>query len=136
MPSIFAQKRTNNLRNSFTSLLDDIHSLEVSSSKGKFRMYDYLDRCLRYWPYRCGTTGIENYLKMIDVDINNTDDEMGMLNSLELIVNLLYWAPMQDQNDCNPLMKGFNFDSEIKRESERLIDNVEYLIESCCDMKI
>ena len=56
---------------------------------------------------------------------------------MELLINLLHWAPKQDFNDDQNTE--FNFlpkKSDVENESERLIKNVEYILEQCCNMAV
>lgn len=62
-------------------------------------MYAYLDHYIRYWPYRCGATGIDDYLKAIRIDFTNSKKDRDQLLTLELLINLLHWAPKQDYID-------------------------------------
>ena len=91
---------------------------------------------MRYWPHRCGAVGIEDYMRAFNVDINNPQTDKDLLLIMELYVNLLHWAPKQDYiDDKSPdfiLLKK----DEIDNESDRLIQNAEYILEQCCNMTI
>ncbi len=100
-------------------------------------MFAYLNRCIRYWPFRCGATGIDDYLMNIDVDYTKPKGEKDLLLTLELLINLLYWAPKQDYNDTPNVEIIFaDKKNEVRSESERLICNAQYILEQCCDMCI
>lgn len=68
----------------------------TTTTGDSYKMFLFLDRCLRYWPHRCGATGIDDYLKSIGVDMTALKSDKDLLLILELLINLLYWAPKQD----------------------------------------
>lgn len=137
MTSIFTIERRKDFPEAFTRFFEDLRT-EVSTTAGvDYKMFDYLDRCIRYWPHRYGATGINDYLNRIDVDILNPKNEKDLLLTLELIINLLYWAPKQDEIDDRNRDWSLSFrKKDVENESERLLENAEYLLESCCNMTV
>ncbi len=101
-----------------------------------------MEHCLRYWPYRCGAESITTYLKDIDVDWSNPkpETEEGLKDALlmmELYINLLHWASVQDFQDKED--DEFNISlskTGVEYETERLIANAEYILEQCCNMHV
>ena len=76
MASIFTIERRKNFWESFTRFVEDIYLSKITTSaNAHYKMADYLDRCIRYWPHRCGAVSIEAYLYDIGVDLTNPEDE-------------------------------------------------------------
>ena len=135
--SIFTIERRMDFAKAFTNFFEDLQSLVHTSNGSNLKMFDYLNYCIRYWPYRCGATGLDDYLNGIGIDINNPRNDKDLLLILELLINLLHWAPKQDFNDN----RNTDFDFALKKnnvenETLRMIENAEYLLEQCCNMKI
>ena len=97
--SIFTIERRKNFPAAFSKFYEDLRTSVTATTAGKYRMLKYLDHCLRYWPHRCGATGIDDYLKEIGVDITNLREERDLVLALELFINLLHWAPKQDYDE-------------------------------------
>lgn len=137
MTSIFTIERRNDFFKDFTKFFEDLQTSVVIISGKTYKMYLYLDHCIRYWPYRCGATGIDDYLKGIDVDLTASKENKDLLFALELFINLLYWAPKQFCIDNS----NFEFDNlfnknDVEFESKRLIQNATHILEQCCNMAI
>lgn len=138
MKSIFEVERRKDFEtgyNRFFGMLDETELTDVPD--GVYTMADYMDYCIRYWPYRCGTDNIKDYLADINIDSSyiETDEERYLV--LELYLNLLYWAPHQYKLDCQRTTFGaLNMSNEIADESQRLITNLEYILEQCCNMRV
>lgn len=94
--SIFTIERRKPFPEAFTKFFEDLQSPVRTSRGTNCKMFNYLNYCLRYWPHRCGATGIDDYLKNIGVDITHPKDDKDLLLVLELLINLLHWAPKQD----------------------------------------
>lgn len=97
--SIFTIERRKNFPEAFTKFFENLQSTVSTSAGDSYKMFLFLDRCLRYWPHRCGATGIDDYLKGIDIDIIVPKEDKDLLLTMELLINLLHWAPKQDYND-------------------------------------
>ena len=136
--SIFTIEKQIDFNVAFADFLGDMDKSSVEISVGnKTSISKYLDHCIRYWPYRCGTTGIAEYLKAIDIDINNPNIEKDALLMMELFINLLHWAPKQYHQDTSNDMFGITFQKNVvEKESERLIENAKCILEQCCNMRI
>lgn len=135
--SIFTIERRKDFPKAFAKFFEDLQSLVQTSTGSNLKMFDYLNYCIRYWPYRCGATGFDDYLKGIGIDITNSRNDKDLLLILELLINLLHWAPKQDFNDN----RNTEFDFAIKKndvenETDRFIENAEYLLEQCCNMTV
>lgn len=135
--SIFTVERRRDLHAAFTKFYEDLQSNVTTSSGDNYKMSAFLDRCLRYWPHRCGSTGIDDYLKGIGVDLKDPKEDKDLLLTLELLINILHWAPKQDYNDShnNPFSIAFK-KNDVEIEAGRLIENAEYLLEQCCNMRV
>lgn len=56
---------------------------------------------------------------------------------LELLINLLYWAPRQDYMDNKNSEFSISFKkNDVENEADRLIKNAEYMLEQCCNKRI
>jgi len=136
-PSIFTIERRKNFPEAFSKFFEDLQSLVITSTEDSHKVFDYLNYCLRYWPHRCGATGIDDYLKDIGIDITKPKEDKDLLLILELLINLLHWAPKQDFNDDRNVEFGFALKkNDVENETDRLIKNAEYLLEQCCNMMI
>ena len=136
--SIFTLEKRMDFNTAFADFLSDMDKSSVEISIGnRIIVSKYLDHCIRYWPYRCGTTGIAEYLKAINIDINNPNPEKDALLMMELFINLLHWAPKQYNKDTSNDAFGLTFQkNNVEKESERLIENAKYILEQCCNMRI
>lgn len=135
--SIFTIERRKNFPAAFSKFFEDLQSSVTTSTGDSYKMFAFLDRCLRYWPHRCGATGIDDYLKGIGVDITNPKEDKDLLLTLELLINILHWAPKQDINDDQNTEFSISFKkNDVENEAERLIGNAEYLLEQCCNMTV
>ncbi len=137
MESIFTIERRKDFSVSFAGFFADLNSIVVTSTGVNLKVYEYLNYCIRYWPHRCGAIGIDDYLKGIGVDITDPKNDNDLLLTLELLINLLYWAPQQDNMDEGNTELSFGFKkNDVNNESERLIHNAEYILEQCCNMTV
>lgn len=137
MASIFECERRKDFAKSFTVFLGDLNTKVTTSSGKNYTILSYLDRCVRYWPHRCGAIGLASYLEQIDVEITAPNNDRDRLLILELLVNLLHWAIQQDCIDDKNCEFTVLFEkNDVENESDRLIKNAEYILEQCCNMKI
>ena len=60
--SIFTIERRKNFPAAFSKFFEDLQSSVTTSTGDSYKMFAFLDHCLRYWPHRCGATGIDDYL--------------------------------------------------------------------------
>lgn len=137
MASIFTIERRKNFSELFAVFFKDLNTEIFTSAGDKYILFTFLNRCIRYWPHRCGATGIDDYLKGIDVDITNPKEDKDLLLTLELLINLLHWAPEQDYIDNQNTEFGISLKkNEVENEAERLIGNAMYILEQCCNMTV
>ena len=135
--SIFTIERRKNFPEAFTKFFEDLQSTVITSTGETYKMFLFLDRCLRYWPHRCGATGIDEYLKGIGIDIRAPKEDRDLLLTMELLINLLHWAPKQDYNDDQNTELVISLKkNDVENESDRMIKNAEYILEQCCNMTI
>ena len=126
---IFTIERRKNFPEAFTKFFEDLQSTVSTSAGDSYKMFLFLDRCLRYWPHRCGATGIDDYLKGIGIDITVPKEDKDLLLTMELLINLLHWAPKQDYNDDQNTEFGISLKkNDVENESDRLIKNAEYIL--------
>lgn len=136
--SIFSVERRVDFAKEFTAFLEDVVNTTVTTKMhGIISVIQYLERCIRYWPYRCGASSIDGYLKAISIDIKNPKCDNDLLQIMELIINLLHWAPHQDFADD----KECEFELALRKnnvyiESDRLLNNAAYILEKGCNMMI
>ena len=97
MASIFEIERRKNFVEEFTKFFEDLKTEITIYSGKKYTVLEYLNHSIRYWPYRCGATSIDDYLKAIKVDITAFKNDTDFLLTMELLINLLYWAVEQDR---------------------------------------
>ncbi|MGL0865070.1 hypothetical protein ACSTB5_05170 [Faecalibacterium duncaniae] len=137
MVSIFECERRKDFAKSFADFFEDLRTKITTSSGVNYTVFEYLNRGVRYWPHRCGATGIDNYLKQIGVDITAPHNDKDLLVIFELLINLLYWAVQQDYIDDKNCDFSLSFaKNDVENESNRLIKNAKYILEQCCNMKI
>lgn len=137
MNSIFTIERRKNFQETFDRFIEDLKTPVTTSNNAGYKMITYLNRCIRYWPHRCGAVSIEDYLNAIAVDVTKPKDDRDRLLILELYINLLHWAPKQDFLDNKSDILSFPYKKdEIENETERLLKNVAYILEQCCNMNI
>lgn len=137
MTSIFTIERRKDFPAAFAKFFEDLQTEVTTSSGNKYKMFLFLDRCIRYWPHRCGAVSIDDYLKGIGMDMTKPKNDQDLLLIFELLINLLYWAPHQDTNDLEDMELAFSFrKNEIQNETDRLLSNASYILEQCCNMAI
>ena len=134
-PSIFTIERRKDFNISFTTFFEDLQT-EITTLTGATYKFDvYLDRCVRFWPHRCGAVSIDDYMKGIGIDITKPEKDQDLILTLELLINLLHWAPKQDSNDQQD-MDFSVFNRGVETEANRMLTNAAYILEQCCNMRI
>ena len=135
--TIFTMERRNDFFKEYKTFLWDLKRSTITTNKNSYKVFDYLNHCIRYWPHRCGATSLDDYLKRIDIDVAEPRDDKEMLLVLELLVNLLHWAPRQYLNEDQNTNFAFALKkNSVENETDRMIENAEYLLEQCCNMTI
>lgn len=136
--NIFTIERRQDFNKAFADFFEDVVNTHVVSSTGQsFKMILLLEHGIRFWPYRCSATSIDSYLKQIDVDMTNPKSDTDFLLIMELLINLLHWAPRQDMQDDKDSEFSITFKkNDIQNESDRLLGNAVYILEQCCNMRV
>ena len=134
--SIFTIERRKDFPKAYTAFFEDLQTMVTTTSGKECKMFVFLEHCIRFWPHRCGAAGIDDYLKGIDIDIKNPKEDKELLLTLELLINLLHWAPQQDINDKTELSLSFDLSRGVESEANRMLDNADYILEQCCNMKV
>lgn len=135
--SIFTIERRKDFPEAFTKFFEDLKTPVVTSSGDITSVFEYMNRCIRFWPHRCGAAGLDDYLKSIGVDITSPQNDSDLLLILELFINLLHWAPKQDFNDDQKNDFSISFKkNDVQNEADRLVTNAEFILEQCCNMTV
>lgn len=137
-PSIFSIERRNDFSKDFTAFYEDLINTEVIASSGsKVKMINYLEYCLRYWPYRRAAVNINDYLLSIEVDMRNPKTDTDLILILELLINLLHYAETMDMKDRDSIHFEISWGATaMSKEAERFLQNAEYILEQSCNMKV
>ena len=136
--SIFEIERRNSFLEMFNGFYKDVKDTAYPFSDLRYiAMIDYLDHCIKYWPYRGGTSSISQYLNAIGINIEESRTNMDMLLIMELLINLLHWASKQigDEHADDPYFFQFEYE-DIMKEVDRLLLNAETILELSCNMQI
>lgn len=138
MKSIFEIERRKSFESGYERFIADLEETQFTDSLYEdYTMAEYLDYCIRYWPYRCGAICIKDYLTDINIDSSFIETDEQRFIILELYLNLLHWAPYQDTKDSQrTALVSLNKSNVITEESKRLIINLEYILEQCCNMRV
>lgn len=137
MTSIFTIKRRKDFKESYDKFISDLQTVVETTTGKNYKMIDYLNYCIRYWPYRCDAISIDDYLNGMIADKYTKQEQCKLLLALELYVNLLYWAPKQDYADDRDSNIGISFKkNDVEKEANRFLDNIRYMLEQCCNMYI
>ena len=60
MTSIFKIERRKDFPAAFTKFFEDLQTEVITSAGNNYKMFSFLDRCIRFWPYRCGAVSIQS----------------------------------------------------------------------------
>lgn len=134
--SIFNIERRMDFISSYERFINDLKNTVVDPHRqSNMAMMRYLEHCLKYWPYRQSASSIKEYLSQIDVDMDNPKSELEYLLIMELFINLLHYVHVVEKMAYGSL----SFVMEpprIDQEADRLIQNAEYFLEQCCNMRV
>lgn len=91
-----------------------------------------INQAMQTWPYREGNSGISSYLDkkgiQFDSDEHRTIDDI--YYTLELYLNLLYWAPEHERRRSVTIE--FEFSGQTLEENlKQYIENIEFVLEQC-----
>ena len=135
--SIFSIERRMSLKEAIDRFEFDLIGEITPSGYSRCTIRKYLNHCLRFWPYRCGASSISDYLLNIGINDNYPMDDSGRLFWMELIINLLHYAPEQEKKDiASSPFTVFQTNNEIEDETTRLLENAEFILEQCCNATV
>ena len=137
-PSIFTIEKRKDFVKEFNKVDMDISNTIIKPSSGpKMSLYDYLNYCIRYWPYRCGALDISSYINSMNLTDVSEKSERFLLHLCELFINLLHYAIEQERYDFRftNVLDAFG-PTTIVSESERILQNIDYMLEQCCNMYV
>lgn len=83
LTSIFTIKRRKNFKESYDKFISDLQTVVETTTGKKYKMIDYLDYCIRYWPYRCDAISIDDYLSGMVTDTAINQEQRQLLLALE-----------------------------------------------------
>ena len=128
--SIFELERRCNLDEEFDLIVSDLRKTPIKSCAIASKSLEMLlDSCIKTWPFRQGATSIDSFAKSHGFFSYDAYSDEEMLYYLELIVNLLHWAPFYESNLTDYLDMSMLDDSTVTMECDRCIENIEYLLE-------
>lgn len=126
--SIFDLERRSDILKDFSRLVVDMKKAIVySNSMKKEDLYSFLDESIQDWPYRQATSSMNSYLNSLNID-KPGEEIVDTIYALELMYNLLKWAPVYNTKMNNPL-SGLNWDCNVHSVCERFIENIEFILE-------
>lgn len=135
--SIFEIERRKDFSEKFSKFYEDISTSTVDTVIGTTKkMLQYLEYSIRYWPYRRSATSISDYLFQIGVDIKDPRSDTDYLLIMELMINLLHYANKVDERDRDTLEMAWGSSSSMHKETSRLLENADYILEQCCNMQV
>lgn len=127
--TIFDLERRCDLKEEFEQIISDLKATSIGDTVINSRkVFPLLDDSIRTWPYRQGATSIDSFARSHGFLCSKDYSDQEMLFYLELLVNLLYWAPTYDQSLQNPYELDFG-PPLLKMQCTRCIENIEYILE-------
>lgn len=121
--SIFTIERRIDFDESYKRFIENLKRIIVSPHhESSLKIIGYLERCLKYWPYRQLVSCIDEYLSQIGVNYEHPESELECILTLDLFINLLYYTDVVERRPLG----SYSFiiePSGISRESERLVQN-------------
>lgn len=126
--TIFDLERRSNLFSDFDETISDLRSTVVTlKTLDTPTLMQLMNSCIKTWPYRQGATSINSFASSHGFDFMDCETDVEVINSYELIVNLLYWAPTYE--DRLPDDLEFDESSTVEEECFRCIENIECHLE-------
>lgn len=116
--TIFDLERRINLAEEY----EDIYA-DISDNMG------YVFDSIKTWPYRQATKDVWTYGETHGFSLNRMDSDEEMLYSLELILNLLHWAPIYKNKLSGLAAIAFDEGLNTHDECKIHIENIEYILE-------
>lgn len=109
------------------NLINGLRTANVNpKGESTMSMYSYLDICFQDWPFRRGTSSVHQF---IDTYIaNGYSDEIKSIHTIEMYLNLLYWAPIHEEKEDDAFSDLFT-NSRVTETSSNFIENIQYILE-------
>lgn len=117
--SIFELERRTDLREEFRQLIrnkDD--SLEEALAS------------IKTWPYRQASTSVESFAEKHGFSFNTPETDEDIIYSLELMVNLLHWAPIYKNNIRSIFDTNIEGGEAFTDACNRHLENIAFILES------
>lgn len=117
--SIFELERRTNLREEYIQLIqnkDD--SLEEALAS------------IKTWPYRQASTSVESFAEKHGFSFISPETDEDIIYSLELMVNLLHWAPIYKDKIKSIFDTSFEGGETFTDACNRHLDNIAFILES------
>lgn len=126
--SIFDLERRSDLVTDYLGLMEDMKRTTIHSNDMKdCSLYAFLNKSIQDWTYRQAASSIDMYLNSLNIH-KPGEEIVDTIYALELIFNLLKWAPEYDILHTNPF-SGFNWDCDVSSACKRFSENIEFILE-------
>lgn len=126
--TIFDLERRLDLDTEFSRTIADLKTTTVQSKSFSSKtLMQFLNDCIRTWPYRQAATNINQFTASHGFELSDPETDDAMLYGYELLLNLLHWAPMFESNSSG--IFDWDDNSTVSEECSRCIENIEYSLE-------
>lgn len=126
--SIFELERRSDLHSDYLKLIANLKATLIQTkSKGEKILYRFLDECIQDWPYRQASSSMNEYLSNLGVE-RQGDEITDTIFALELLFNLLKWAPTYDSNFSNTF-SALVWECDVRQVCDRFIENIIFILE-------
>ena len=122
--TIFDLERRCDLLTEYEQIVTDLRNTYIQNANMIFT----LGLCIRTWPHRQGAISIDSYANSHGFSALDDTSEVDALYSLELLLNLLHWAPPNEKLSAGPFDVNFGEASQLEKECTRCIENIEYFL--------
>ena len=122
--TIFDLERRCDLLTEYEQIVTDLRNTYIQNANMIFT----LGLCIRTWPHRQGAISIDSYANSHGFSALDDTSEVDALYSLELLLNLLHWAPTNEKLSAGPFDVNFGAASQLEKECTRCIENIEYFL--------
>ena len=128
--TIFDIERRCDLHEEYDRVITDLRTTPITSSAMKQKyLYPLLDVSIRSWPHRQGATSIDYFASSHGFMLQKESPDEHFIFQLELLVNLLHWAPKYELMNRGPLELTWMDNSTVSDECNRCLENIEYFLE-------
>ena len=128
--TIFDLERRCNLNSEYQILLSDLReTLVTSSAIRRMKLYSLLDESIKTWPYRQAAISISSYAYNHGFYIDDAQDDEELLFNIELIINLLHWAPHYESQCADPYDMDWEMTSTVSGNCDRCLENISFFLE-------